>query len=476
MKHLSYVVILLIAPMLSFLSPNETSAAGVVGAGTPDSCTEAALNAALAGGGSVTFDCGTSPVTITVTAMVTITAGEGVPATSMDGGGLVNITSSDCVPNPIGFGCHPVRAFFVPVGGNLVVSNLSFNGEAISNYGEASVTNSAFSGKPRFGAITNSGTLSVTNSTFTRNVPRDDGGISGRAIYNQGIRVGGSVRGPGKLTVTNCTFSGNSTNDLGGGAILNVGGKVTVSNSAFTGNSADAGDGRWTYGGAIASTNRGKLTVSNSIFAANTASASGGAISNAGLSWTGARPRNGRLTVTNSTFFDNACTGDGCWGGAIDNAGPLEVTNCTFSNNSVSINNGQGGAIAHGPSGRATIRNTIFAASRGAGNCHSPYGHLKDGGHNLDAGATCGFTAAGSLSNTDPQLDPAGLVDNGGPTQTIAVQAGSPAINAGDAAVCKKVLNNLDQRGYVRPGTGATACTIGAYEFNSPGPPSTPTS
>lgn len=469
MKHLACVAALIVTPILNSFSPNQAIAAGVVGTGTPESCTEAALNAALAGGGGVTFDCGTSPVTITVTAMITITAGEGVPATSMDGGGLVNITSSDCVPAPIGFGCHPVRAFFVPVGGNVVVSNLSFNGEAISNYGEATVSNSAFSGKPRFGAITNSGRLRVTNSTFTRNVPRDDGSSSGRAIYNQGIRLGGSVRGPGKLTVTNCTFSGNSTNDLAGGAILNVGGKVTVSSSAFTGNSAD-------YGGAIESITGGKVIVTNSIFSGNRAFWSGGAIGNSGIYIAGHTHTFGPLTVTNSTFFDNACTGDGCWGGAIDNEAPLKVTNCTFSNNSASINNGQGGAIAHVPGGRATIRNTILANSFGGGNCFAPYGRLKDGGHNLDDGTTCGFSGStrASLSSTDPQLDPAGLSDNGGPTQTIAVQAGSPAINAGDEAVCESkrmLMNNLDQRGYVRPGIGATACTVGAYEFNSPSPP-----
>jgi hypothetical protein len=42
-------------------------AAGVVGNGTPASCTDAALNTALTGGGLVTFNCGASPVTITAT-------------------------------------------------------------------------------------------------------------------------------------------------------------------------------------------------------------------------------------------------------------------------------------------------------------------------------------------------------------------------------------------------------------------------
>jgi len=72
------------------------------------------------------------------------------------------------------------------------------------------------------------------------------------------------------------------------------------------------------------------------------------------------------------------------------------------------------------------------------------------------------------LSNTDPQLDPAGLQNNGGPTQTIALLPGSPAIDAGDSEVCAKPpVNGLDQRGYVRPGTGHPQCSIGAYEADA---------
>ena len=80
-----------------------------------------------------------------------------------------------------------------------------------------------------------------------------------------------------------------------------------------------------------------------------------------------------------------------------------------------------------------------------------------------------------SLSDTNPMLDPQGLADNGGPTQTIALQAGSAAIDAGDPEVCAAPpVNGLDQRGYTRPGEGYAKCSIGAYEYGSSGPP-TPT-
>ena len=66
----------------------------------------------------------------------------------------------------------------------------------------------------------------------------------------------------------------------------------------------------------------------------------------------------------------------------------------------------------------------------------------------------------------DPILAP--LEDNGGPTQTLALQAGSAAINAGDNAICAAPpASSLDQRGFVRPGPFAANCSIGAYEFNS---------
>src|SRR5207249_3535179 len=107
------------------------------------------------------------------------------------------------------------------------------------------------------------------------------------------------------------------------------------------------------------------------------------------------------------------------------------------------------------------------------------FGAITDGGHNIDDRDTCGFTGAGcttptgtSFCNTNPLLDPAGLASNGGPTQTIALEAMSPASNAGDETACAAPpVNNLDQRGFVRPGVGATNCSIGAYEFSCAPPP-----
>jgi len=95
-----------------------------------------------------------------------------------------------------------------------------------------------------------------------------------------------------------------------------------------------------------------------------------------------------------------------------------------------------------------------------AGNCS---GAIIDGGHNISSDDSCGFDPAnGSMPNTNPLLG--WLQDNGGPTWTHALLEGSPAIDAGDDALCP----TTDQRGAPRPldgnGDGLAVCDIGSFE------------
>jgi hypothetical protein len=171
-------------------SPRPTRADAVVGTGTPGSCTEAALDAALAGGGNITFNCGTSPATITVTSTKTISAD-----TTVDGGGAITIS-----------GGNSVGVFSVNTGVNFTVQNLTIangnntngSGGGIYNYGTLTVTNSTFSGNSG-GSISNyAGTVTVTSSTFLDNSAND---------------VGGGIGNSGTLTVTNSTFSGDAAQE-----------------------------------------------------------------------------------------------------------------------------------------------------------------------------------------------------------------------------------------------------------------------
>jgi hypothetical protein len=157
--------------------------------------------------------------------------------------------------------------------------------------------------------------------------------------------------------------------------------------------------------------------------------------------------------------------GEGLYGGGggIYNAGPLTVSNSTIAGNYAGggiDGPGDGGGISNSfLTGTLHARNTIIAGN------HAGYGPDLDGnlgslGHNLT-----GNTQGGNgfhptdLLNVDPHVGP--LQDNGGPTQTMALMPGSPALNAGDPSQ----LGVPDQRGVVRSG----GVNIGAYQASASG-------
>jgi hypothetical protein len=161
----------------------------------------------------------------------------------------------------------------------------------------------------------------------------------------------------------------------------------------------------------------------------------------------------GTVSISNSTFANNS---GGLYGAGLYNSGgTVSISNSTFANNSAGT---VGGGLATN-SGNVSIGGSIVAnnsAGSGLANCR---GGISDQGYNLSNDGSCGFGGTGDLQNTDPKLDPNGLQSNGGPTQTIALQAASPAIDHIPAATCP----GTDQRGVTRlPGE---RCDIGAFEF-----------
>ena len=147
------------------------------------------------------------------------------------------------------------------------------------------------------------------------------------------------------------------------------------------------------------------------------------------------------MTVTNSTFSGNS---GGGFGGGIANYAAMTVTNSTFSGNSAT----DGGGIYNDgvSSGSVFLANSIMANSPSGGNCHMGSVAFVDIGGNVDDGTTCIRSSSGSLANTNPLLGP--LADNGGPTQTMALGAGSLAINY--VLKCTRA-GTTDQRGSPRP-------------------------
>ena len=317
-------------------------------------------------------------------------------------------------------------------GGTLTVSNSSIinnsMGSGILNYnGTATITGSTFSeNSDTFygGGLWNDGTMTILNSAISNNTSTSG---SGGGIYNNG----------GALTITNSVISNNSAGNPGGG-IYNIG-DLTVTNTTISGNSG-------TNGGGINTTASGTLAITNSTFSGNSASQSGG----------GVYSQSNGASIANSTFSGNSALTKG---GGIYNpfAYTLTVTNSTISGNSAPASKG-GGLYTEGT---LNYSNTIIANSASGGDCTTgALGAIGTNTNNLVEDGSCSSTRSG-----DPALQ--ALANNGGPTNTMALLPGSPAVDTGDDAICAvPPVNNLDQRGVTRP--VETHCDIGAYEGTVP--------
>jgi hypothetical protein len=289
------------------------------------------------------------------------------------------------------------------------------------------------------GGISNSGTLTLSNST-----------ISGNLSINGG--AGGGIANYGPLTIKNSTISGNSAVKgtctlfclVWGGGIANYG-PLTMDKSTISGNRAANGGGIFFQSGSV-------LTViNNSTISGNSAATVGGGISN----------RIGNLAINNSTISGNSAG----QGGGIENGNSISVSTLMISNSTVGGNSAvQSGGIYNFSGSTAAFQNSIDANA--SGNC---FGVVTSKGHNLSGDQTCNFRNSGDLNNTDPQLGP--LQNNGGPTQTMALPSGSPAVDAGNPNGCTDSVGHLlktDQRGKPRPDPEDTGgCDIGAYERQS---------
>jgi hypothetical protein len=413
-----------------------------------------------------------------------------------------------------GDGGSAAGAGLYAMGGSLDISNCTISSNqatggrggdgyiTVTSYGSWYYTGGGTGGAGRGGGLyVNGGSLTIATSTMANN--QGGGGLGGLGGPD-GTGQGGGLYTGGTLTLSNSTLSGNSTQghyyDSGGG-IYN-GGTLTVSNSTLSGNGSIDGGGIYNsfaktltvsnctlssnsaaHGGGIS--NDGALTVSNSTLSGNgNISSFGGGIYN----------YLGTLTVSNCTLSSNSAA----YGGGINNFGTLTVSNSTLSGNSAAGLTGLGGGIWNGDTGRLTLTNVTLTANRAntaggglfvdrssplvhntmiAGNFRGATGTTRDDvfgalnpgdDYNLIGDGT-GMTGlsdgvngnlVGSASAPiDPLLGP--LQDNGGPTLTHALLAGSPAIDAGDPSFTGPPFT--DQRGFARVYNGRI--DIGAFEF-----------
>jgi hypothetical protein len=455
------------APVLA----DTSTPTATVGDGTAASCTAAALQAAATAGGVIVFSCGADPVTITVTAPITMTA-----ETVIDGGGKVTLSGGDAS-----------RILYLDSGYDtptprLTVQRLTFkNGKS-----PATGDDTAQGG----GAIyRDGGSLTVIDSVFTDNHgPQTGQDVAGGAIYGFG---------GGDTIIVGSSFNNNSASD--GGAVGNLNADLIVINTVFSGNAAtgtDGNPGNGGAGGALYQDGRDEMTsLCGVTIQNNTAGAIGGGVFRVSNddSGTFAMDRSSvdgnkttpttsgnagglylqgvNITITASTISRN----QGFYNGGIWIANRnADLTNVTIAENTAFGSNGGGMWLGHAPTGTLknctiannhstadgqvagaifgaglTLSNTIIAGNSAmyTPNCDKMHGA---GASNLQfpGNAPCSMDP----TVADPLLG--ALMDNGGDSETMLPGAGSPAIGLGTDCPA------TDQLGHPRP----TPCTAGAVE------------
>ena len=303
--------------------------------------------------------------------------------------------------------------------------------------------------------------------------------VDGGGVNSQVVVVGSEPKVP--VTLSGMTFRNGAGQEDGGG-IYNCFGTLTVIDSIITRNRINSGNGSFGYGAGVYNCPSSTLTLINTTVSNNSALI-GGAICNGGtltiinstLSGNEARQQMGgaianygNLTVTNSTFSGNiarrslvgSLAGGILNGGLFQSAGTLAINNSTFSGNVA--RGGKGGGLFNVKGSTVVLQNSIVTNNTG-GNCS---GTLTSNGYNLSSDSTCDFDSTGDLNDTDPKLGR--LRNNGGPTRTLALLPGSPAIDSGNPSGCtdgKGHLLKTDQRGEPRPDKeDSSGCDRGAYE------------
>lgn len=462
--------------------PTTVRAAGVVGNGSAASCSEAALRAAVAADGTVSFNCGADPVTIVLAAPLALERRtleiDGGGKVTLSGGGKVRvITASQSKLTLRGLTIRDGRA---AAGG----------GVRASYYSELTVISCRFinnDGTPGGdeegggGLTVKTSTLVVRDSFFEGNRGINGGGLhsllsgllversvfvnndttaggplgngfgAGAGIYTDGASYPTGNATGGQVIIRDSYFRDNRAMAQGGGVMTYIyppGDSVLIEGSVFEGNEVLASPGGAAAGGGLRHGN-GPIVLRNSLFVNNTAGKSGGGF------WSG-RDFPGR--IENVTFVNNRAQGaSGTGGGLFIDAGDFTIVNSTIADNYAT--SFAGGIMA--VSDRVTLLNTIMAGNwaedgtridnqcsraiaGGANNLQSPSRATRDGGD---------YPCASGIRFADPQLGP--LADNGGPFATLPLLAGSPAIDAGSG--CPAV----DARHAPRVG----ACDIGAFEF-----------
>jgi hypothetical protein len=269
----------------------------VIGSGTPASCTSAALVKAVAAGGIITFNCGPSPVTITMTATAKVRNDHG-PRVVIDGGGLVTLSGDDKRRILYQDTCDKAQVWTTSHCDDqstpqLTVQNITFT--------KGNSTGQTFEGGGGGAIFDRGGRLTVINAKFVDN--RCD--PTGPDLGGAAIRALSQYHGD-PVYVVNSTFTGGICSN--GGGLSSIGVSWTVLNCLFTdnraiGNGANPAQAGTPGGGSGAAIyNDGDtyvLTIAGTVMEGNNANEGGGAV------FYVSNDRTGTMSITDSTLERN---------------------------------------------------------------------------------------------------------------------------------------------------------------------------
>jgi hypothetical protein len=377
-------------------------------------------------------------------------------------------------------------------GGTSTLTECTFSGETASlngggvynnNFGTVTLYNCLFnddSASVKGGGLANSsGTTTLIGCTLSGNSAENGGGLynfMGSAeladctVSGNSAEIGAGVdTNNGTTTLFGCSVSGNSAAAQGGG-VFNYSGTTNVTDCVVSGNSAanSGGLGNYHYGttiltdssvsGNVASSNGGGVVTNYSTTTLTNCTVSGNSAATGGGLYT---DNNGATSLSNSTVSGNSAIGDG--GGVFTNSGGTT----TMADSTVSANSASRGGGAFNGSGALDLGNTIVAANSATTSGPDALGTFASQGNNLIGQTDASFGWVGSdLTGTsaaplNPLLAPLG--NYGGPTETMALLPGSPAIDTGNNALIPLGITT-DQRGLAR--IVDVVVDIGAFESN----------
>lgn len=397
------------------------------------------------------------------------------------------------------------------------LDQLSFQGAPFHGVVEVAaltVTNTSDGAAPGpAGSLRRAISDAVAGDTINFNIPATDPGCSGgvctitltngelvvdKSLTIQGpgaplLRISGNdasrvffINQSGTVTLSGLTITeGNGTgNTIGfGGGVLSLGGVLNLNDCVVTENTIPPIGPNQSTGAGIAAA-FGSLNLTRTTVSDNTSTEAGGIYAqdettvvsdstisgNSGPDGEGLRNSasgsNTTMMLINSTVSGNTSTN---FNSAIRShasngfTSTVDLINCTVTNNSTT-NAGQNGAIWLQPgtgTHSVTLTNTIVSGNTSGGAPHDIEGTV-DAASSFNLIGTGGGLTDGVNGNIVGVHDPVigALANNGGDTETHALLAGSPAINAVSGANCPPP--DEDQREEGRPVGGL--CDIGAYE------------